>query len=275
MFRGLVRSPLFFVTTLLTLGIGIGANAALFSVVYGVLLKPLPFDEPERLVGVWHTAPGMNESQVSRGPAFHLTYRDENRVFENIGMWDSRSVTITGVGEPERIPILMVTDGILPTLRVGPLVGRLFSREHDSPRSPERAILTCAYWQRKFGGDRAIVGRPLIVDGRPREVIGVLADGFDFLGSKAAMLLPMRLDPAEVFVGNFAHRGVARLKPGVTVAQANADIARMIPLVLARFPLPPGFTRDMVDKVRLGPNVHPLAIDVIGNARFSPARCLV
>jgi len=265
MSRGLLRSPLFTVTALLTLGIGIGANAALFSVVYGVLLKPLPFDEPDRLVGVWHTAPGMNESQVSQGPAFHLTYRDENRVFENIGMWNSRSVTLTGVGEPERIPVLTVTDGILPTLRVRPLVGRLFSREDDSPRSPERAILTYAYWQRKFGGDRAIVGRQLIVEGRPREVIGVLADGFDFLGSKAAILLPMRLDPAEVFVGNFAHRGVARLKPGVTVAQANADIARMIPLVLERFPLPPGFTRDMVDKVRLGPNVHPLAIDVIGD----------
>jgi putative ABC transport system permease protein len=265
MSRGLIRSPLFFVTTLLTLGIGIGANAALFSVVYGVLLKPLPFDEPDRLVGVWHTAPGMNQSQVSQGPAFHLTYRDENRAFENIGMWNSGSVTLTGAGEPERIPVLRVTDGVLPALRVRPLVGRLFNREDDSPRSPERAILTYAYWQRKFGADRAIVGRRLMVDGRPREVIGILSDGFDFAGSRAAMLLPMRLDPAEVFVGNFAHRGVARLKPGITVAQANADIARMIPLVLERFPLPPGFTRNMVDEVRLGPNVHPLAIDVIGD----------
>jgi predicted permease len=265
MSRGLLRSPLFTATALLTLGIGIGANVALFSVVYGVLLKPLPFDEPDRLVGVWHTAPGMNDPQVPQGPAFHLTYRDENRAFENIGMWNSRSVTLTGVGEPERIPVLTVTDGILPTLKVRPFVGRLFSREDDSPRSPESAILTYAYWQRKFGGDRAIVGRQLIVDGKPREVIGVLPDGFDFLGAGPAMLLPMRLNPAEVFVGNFAHRGVARLKPGVTVAQANADIARMIPLVLERFPLPPGFTRDMVDKVRLGPNVHPLAIDVIGD----------
>jgi len=265
MSRGLLRSPLFTVTALLTLGIGIGANAALFSVVYGVLLKPLPFDEPDRLVGVWHTAPGMNQSQVSQGPAFHLTYRDENRAFENIGMWNSGSVTLTGAGEPERIPVLRVTDGVLPALRVRPLVGRLFNREDDSPRSPERAILTYAYWQRKFGGDRAIVGRLLVVDGRPREVIGILPDGFDFFGSRAAMLLPMRLDPAEVFVGNFAHRGVARLKPGVTAAQANADIARMIPLVLERFPLPPGFTRDMVDRVRLGPNAHPLAIDVIGD----------
>ena len=265
MSRGLVRSPLFFVTTLLTLGIGIGANVALFSVVYGVLLKPLPFDEPDRLVGVWHTAPGMNQSQVSQGPAFHLTYRDENRVFENIGMWNSGSVTLTGAGEPERIPVLRVTDGVLPALRVRPLVGRLFNREDDSPRSPERAILTYAYWQRKFGGDRAIVGRRLIVDGTAREVIGILPDGFDFFGSRAAILLPMRLDPAEVFVGNFAHRGVARLKPGITVAQANADIARMIPLVMERFPLPPGFTRNMVDEVRLGPNVHALAIDVIGD----------
>jgi len=263
--RRLRRSPLFTAVALITLAVGIGANTALFSVVFTVLLKPLPFDEPERLVGVWHTAPGMNIPRLEMGPAFYLTYRDGNRVFERFGLWANRSVSITGVGDPERVPVLMVTDGTLPTLRVAPFLGRTFTREDDSPGTPERVILTYAYWQRKFGGDRAIVGRTLTVDDKPREVIGILPEGFDFLGSNAAMLLPLRFNPAEVFVGNFAYRGIARLKPGVTIEAANRDIARLIPLVTERFPLPPGFTVDVLRQVRLGPNVHPLEADVIGD----------
>jgi putative ABC transport system permease protein len=263
--RRLRRSPLFTAVALLTLAVGIGANSALFSVVYTVLLKPLPFEEPGRLVGIWHTAPGMNLPQVEMGPAFYLTYRDGNRVFERLGLWADRAVSLTGIGDPERVPVMMVTDGTLPTLRVKPFLGRTFTKEDDSPGSPERVILTYAYWQRKFGGDRAILGRNLKVDDKPREVIGVLPEGFDFLGSDAAMFLPLRFNPAEVFVGNFAYQGIARLKPGVTLDAANRDIARLIPLVSERFPLPPGFTVDMLRQIKLGPNVHPLEADVIGD----------
>jgi putative ABC transport system permease protein len=263
--RRVRRSPLFTVVALVTLAVGIGANAALFSVVYAVLLKPLPFDEPARLVGIWHTAPGINIPRLEMGPAFYLTYRDGSRVFERLGLWANRAVSLTGVGDPERVPVMMVTDGTLPTLGVAPFLGRTFTREDDSPQTPERVILTYAYWQRKFGSDRAILGRHLVVDGKPREVIGVLPEGFDFLGSDAAMLLPLRFNPAEVFVGNFAYQGVARLKPGVTLEAANRDVARLIPLVTERFPLPPGFSVDTLRQIRLGPDVHPLAADVIGD----------
>ena len=263
--RRLLRTPLFTLVALLTLGIGIGANTALFSVVYGVLLKPLPFDEPDRLVGVWHKAPGMNVDLMQQGPAFYLTYRDENRTFEHIGLWADRAASVTGAGDPERVQTLMVTDGTLQAVRVQPTIGRVFNREDDTPGSPERVILTYAYWQRKFGGDRSVIGRSLTLDGRPREVIGVLPKSFKLLRSNPAILVPLRFDRAQVFIGNFAYQGVARLKPGVTIEQANADIARMIPLVVERFPLPNGFTRKMVDEVKLGPSVRPLSFDAIGD----------
>ncbi len=263
--RRLLRTPLFTAVAVLTLGIGIGANAALFSVVYGVLLKPLPYDDPERLVGVWHRAPGMNADLMPQGPAFYMTYRDENRTFEHFGLWDDRAASVTGAGDPERVRTLMVTDGTLQALGARAEVGRLFDRVDDSPGTPERIILTYPYWQRKFGGDRRVVGQSLTVDGRPREVIGVLPRSFRFLRSDPAILLPLQFNRATLFVGNFAYQGLARLKPGATLAQANDDIARMIPLVIERFPLPPGFTRKMVDEVRLGPNVRPLMIDVVGD----------
>ncbi|HSK10106.1 MAG TPA: ABC transporter permease, partial [Vicinamibacterales bacterium] len=183
---------------------------------------------------------------------------------EHLGLSATRGVSLTGVGDPERVPVVMVTDGTLPALGIRPFLGRTFTREDDSPGSAERVLLTYAYWQRKFGGDRAILGRSLRVDDKPREVIGVLPKGFDFLGSDAAMLLPLRFNPAEVFVGNFAYEGIARLKPGVTIEAANRDIARLIPLVSERFPLPPGFSPDLLRDIKLGPNVHPLEADVIG-----------
>jgi hypothetical protein len=114
--------------------LGIGANTAIFSVVNGVLLKPLPFSEPERLVGVWHTAPGLGEPLANQSPATYFMYREEGRVFEDIGLWDNTSVSITGIGEPERVQALLVTDGTLGVLRVEPFVGRRFSKEDDSPK---------------------------------------------------------------------------------------------------------------------------------------------
>ena len=263
--RRLIRTPLFTVVAVLTLGVGIGANAALFSVVHGVLLKPLPYDEPNRLVGVWHKAPGMNADLMPQGPAFYLTYKDENRTFEHFGLWDERAVSVTGVGDPERVQAIAVTDGTLQALGARAEAGRVFDRVDDSPGTPERIILSHGYWQRKFNGDRGVVGRSLTVEGRPREVIGVLPRAFRFLRSNPEILYPLQFNRAEVYVGNFAYRGVARLKPGVTIEQANADVARMIPLVIERFPLPPGFTLKMVDEVKLGPNVRPLALDVVGD----------
>jgi putative ABC transport system permease protein len=265
--HSLLRAPLFTTIAVITLAVGIGANTAIFSVVYAVLLKPLPFDEPERLVGVWHTAPGLNIPLLNQGPATYLTYREENHVFEQIGLWDGGAVSVTGRGEPEKVDVLMVSDSTLPALRVQPLLGRRFTPDDDSPRTPERVMLTYGYWQKKFGGSRDVVGQTLTVEGKPNEIIGVLPADFRFLNQKPALLLPFRFNRAELFVGNFSYQAVARLRRGVTIAQANADIARMLPMTMDRFPLPPGFTRKMFEETRMGPLVRPFADDLVGDVR--------
>jgi predicted permease len=264
-FRRLGRAPLFTSVAVLTLAVGIGANAAIFAVVQGVLLKPLPFAEPDSLVGLWHSAPGLGVPVVNQSPATYFTYRDEGRTFEELGLWDNGSLTVTGIGEPERVDALFVTDGTLAALRIQPLLGRRFTAEDDSPKTPERAMLAHAYWERKFGSDPAVLGRQITIDGRPREIVGVLPAGFKFLTHTPQVVLPFRFNRAEVFVGNFSYQGIARLKPNVTLDMANADVARMLPLVVERFPLPPGFTRQMFEEVKFGPNVRPLSQDVIGD----------
>jgi predicted permease len=256
---------MFTLIAIFTLALGIGANTAIFSVVRGVLLKPLPFDDADRLVGVWHTAPGIGIPELNMAPSTYLIYREEGRVFEEVGLWNGGAVSVTGSGEPERVQVLIVTDGTLRLLRVNPVLGRHFTADDDSPRTPERVLLSHAYWERKFGSDRGVVGKSVVVDGKPREIIGVLPPGFRFLDRNPQLVLPFRFNRSELHAANFSYRGVARLKPGTTMEQANADVARLIPLIPDRFPMPPGFTRKMFDDVRLGPNVRPLSVDVIGN----------
>ncbi len=256
---------MFTLIAVFTLALGIGANTAIFSVVRGVLLKPLPFDNPDRLVGVWHTAPGLNIPLLNMAPSTYLIYREEGRVFEDVGLWNNNSVTVTGAGDPERVQALMVTDGTLSLLHVYPVIGRGFTAEDDSPKTPERVLVSHAYWQRKFGSDPAIVGKTVVVDGKPREIIGVLPQGFQFLDRSPQLVLPFRFNRPDLHAANFSYRGVARLKPGVTIEQANADVARLIPFIPDRFPMPPGFTRKMFEDVRMGPNVRPFSVDAIGD----------
>jgi putative ABC transport system permease protein len=264
-FRRLLRAPLFTSMAVATLALGIGANTAIFSVIRGVLLKPLPFSEPDRLIGVWHTAPGIGIPILNQSPTLYLTYRDANHTFEDTGIWDNTAVAVTGTGEPERVPALEVTDGILPILRIQPALGRRFTKEDDSPKSPDRVMLAHAFWVRKFGSDPNAIGKLLTLDGKAYEIIGVLPPTFRFSNADPQLLLPMRLNPAELHVGQFSYQGLARLKPGVTIAQVNADIDRMIPMVMQRFPMPPGFTPQMFNDAKIAAHVHPLADDVIGD----------
>ncbi len=263
--RRLARAPLFTAVTILTLAVGIGATAAVFTVVHGVLLQPLPFPEPERLVGVWHTAPGLGFDRLNQSPALYFTYREESDAFTDTGMWDNGTASVTGRGEPEEVPAIWVTDGTLPVLGVTPLHGRLFSAEDDSPGTAETVILAHRYWRERFGGDPAAIGQTLRVDGAPHEVIGVMPPDLQFLDYEPDLYLPFRFDREEVFFGNFSYQGVARLAPGMTVERANAEVARMIPIALDRFPLPAGFTREMADQAGLGANLRPLEEDVVGD----------
>ncbi|MGH7507506.1 MAG: ABC transporter permease, partial [Longimicrobiales bacterium] len=261
--RRLLRAPSFTAVSIGTLALGIGATIAIFAVVDGVLLEPLPYPQADRLIGVWHTAPGLDFEEVNQGPGTHMTYAAENRVFEQIGLWDDSRATVTGIGEPEEIASMRVTYGTLPMLGARLVRGRLFTADDDAPGAPLTTIVGWGYWQRRLAGDPAVVGRTITVDGRPREIIGVLPREFRLLDHEPDVYLPFQLDPAEAFVGGFSYQSIARLRPGVTIEQANADIARMIPIAVERYPGP--LTLQMLREARFGPNVRPLARDVIGD----------
>jgi predicted permease len=264
--RRLSRAPLFTAITLVTLAIGVGANTVIFSVVEGVLLKPLPYPHPEQLIGVWHTAPGINIKDLNMAPSIYFIDREQNTTLQDIGVYDGDSLNVTGAGEPEHVRGLDVTDGTLPILGVAPALGRLFTRKDDSPGSPETVLLSYGYWQKKFGSDRSVIGRSITVDGKPREIIGVLPRGFHFLDQEdAALILPFQWDRSKIKLGNFSQRALARLKPGVTMAQASADMGRLLPVVLRSFPTPEGFSVSLFEKARITPNLRPLKQDVVGN----------
>jgi putative ABC transport system permease protein len=262
--RGLLRAPSFTAITVGTLGLGIGSLAAIFTVVNGVLLKPLPFDDQEALVSVAHTAPGAALDDVGLSTAMALTYRDEQRSFEDIGFWTGEQVSVTGRGNPERVTAMRVTAAILPILRIQPAVGRRFTREDDTAGAPHTIMLGHAYWQSRFAADPSVRGSTLRVDGIPREIIGVLPPGFRLSSQQeVSIYLPLQLDRGNL---NFAwaYQSVARLRPGATHQQAQADVGRMLRIVPERIP-EGALNLETIERTRLGPNLRPLKNDVVGN----------
>jgi predicted permease len=265
--RRLARMPVFTTVAVLTLGIGIGANAAVFSVLEGVLLKPLPYPRADELIVLDHSAPGVNLPKVGAAPFQYFTYREEGRAFQDVGLFNMGTVSVTGTGDPEEVRTLFLTDGVLPMLGAQPMLGRVFSRADDSPGTPETVVLTAGYWRSKFGADRSAVGRTLMVDSRPREIIGVLPDSFHFLDRTVSLVVPYRFDRSKVFLGQFSYAAIARLKPGTTLEQARADGARLAPISLTRFPPFPGGSVKMFEEARITPNFRTLKDDLVGDVR--------
>ena len=264
--RRLRRTPMFTAVTLITLAAGVGANTVVFSVLEGILLKPLPYPHSEELIGLSHAAPGINIKELPGAPSNYFIYREQSRSFQDIGMMTQDSASVTGVGEPEQVRTMRVTDGIVPILGMAPTLGRGFTRQDDSPNSPLTVMLMYGYWQRKFGGDRGIVGQTLKVDGKPRQVIGVMPKDFHFLDQQdPALLIPFQFDRGKIFLGNFSYFTIARLKPGVTIEKASADVVRMLPIVSQTFAPPPGFSLKMFEDAHLGPNITPLKSRVVGD----------
>src|SRR5690348_15847310 len=149
-FRRLFRAPLFTTITLITLAVGIGANAVVFGVVDGVLLKPLSYPHPEQLVGLWHSAPGIGfNGDLNMAPFLYFIEREQGSTFQDVGLYNGDSLSVTGIGQPEHVSGLDVTDGTLPMLGVKPVLGRLFTRQDDSPNAPKTIILSYGYWQHK------------------------------------------------------------------------------------------------------------------------------
>ena len=263
--RSLARMPGFTAVAVSTLAIGIGANTAVFGVVQGVLLKPLPYPQSDDLVVLDHAAPGIKIASAGAAPFLYFTYREDGRMFQDLGLWNTGTVSVTGLAEPEEVRTLFATDAILPMLGAQPMLGRVFTRADDTPGTPETVVLTAGYWRSRFGGDPAAVGRTLMVDSKPREIVGVLPDTFRFLDRNISLVLPYRFDRNKVFLGQFSYRAIARLKPGATIAQANADLARLVPVSLTRFPPFPGGSVKMFEEARITPNVRSLKDDLVGD----------
>jgi putative ABC transport system permease protein len=233
--RALRRSPGFSLVVAGTLAVAIGANTAIFGVVQGVIVRPLPYDEPDRLVAVWSRWNVFPKTWVS--DAEYRIYANGNRTLSSLGAWAGTSVTFTDPSAPERVRAALVDPSLLPTLGVVPAVGRPFTREEH--RDSGNAILIGhGLWERRFAADRAVVGREVEVDGTLRRVAGVLPQGFqlptDFgSGGRTEVLLPgfVDLDPAIPVPSNGGSHSLyvaARLHPGVAVEEARADLERLV-----------------------------------------------
>jgi predicted permease len=263
--RALRKAPGFTVVAVLTLALGIAANSAIFSVINGILLKPLPYPHPEELIDLHLTAPGVNFPDADPAPFLYFTYREQGRTFQSVGLYRWNRQSVTGLTEPEEAQCLNVTAEVLPILGVQPALGRWFSENDAAPGNPQTAVLTYAWWQARFAGDRSVIGRHIMVNGIPRNVIGVMPASFRFLDRDAAFLLPLQFDRTKEFLGGFDYPGIARLKPGVTIEQASADVARMIPIALHSFPPQPGLTVKEFEDVRLAPKSRYLSQMLIGD----------
>ena len=276
--RGLRKNLSFTTIAVLTLALGIGANTAVFSVVNSVLLKPLAFPRAEELVDVAQVAPGAGGIVSSRGglalsPSMYFTYAEQNRSFQGMGAWTSSYVTVSGLTEPEQVFANSITDGLLQALAVEPEIGRWLVSADQLSGSSESVLLTYSYWQRRFGGDRSVIGRKIFVDARPREIVGVMPAGFRIADTATDLVLPLRLDRSHAILAGFYLNAIGRLRPGVSVEQANADIARLLPIWMRSWPSIEGSNRGdvLAEKVyrawRIGPNIRPLRESVTGNVR--------
>jgi len=236
--RTLRKNPLFTLTAVAALALGIGANTAIFSVVRGVLLSSLPYSEPERLVKVWgqFTRDGLPQLAFSDPEFFEL--RDANQSFESIAAYYSGSGANMGSEEstPQRVTRAYSTAGLFPLLGVKPIAGRIYSSDEDQPGHTQVAVISYGLWQSVYSGDRNIVGKSMRLNSRPYTILGVLPEGFYF-GGEAEVWTPLGLDRTNPGLrGNHSWSVIARLKPGKTLAQTQPDLRRFADQLSAKFP---------------------------------------
>jgi predicted permease len=258
----ILTKPAFSVAALLSLGLGIGANTAIFSVLNAVLIRPLPYRQSEALVAVYNRfviqGQVFEDAELSAG--MYAACKENARTFESFGIWTRGAASVTGMGDPEQLVTVTATQGVLPALSVPAYLGRWFSIEDDSPGSPETVILSYGYWQRRFGGDQNVLGRTILMDFVPHQVIGVMPRDFRFVNLSPDILLPQRFPKSGLRPDEFSYAGIARLKPGVTIPLANQDLAH----VWKVWGETDG-TGKMLEMLKVTPNLRPLKKEVVGD----------
>ena len=269
-FRRLRRSPGFATTVLMTLAIGIGANTAVFSVINSVLLHPLPYPESDQLVSLWLNAPGAAglanfQKGLPLSASMYFTFSESNRTFQSLGAWTSQKANVTGLAQPEQVSVVLVTDGVLEALAVPPLAGRELTAADQAPNGAKNVVLSYGYWQRRFGGERSVIGRTMVIDSQARTIVGVMPRGFRIVDHDFDVLAPFAFERNKQPLAGFDLQGIGRLKPGVTIPQANADIARLIPVWMDSFSNGPDSDSHWYVKWRITPDFHSLKQEVIGS----------
>ncbi len=269
-FRMLRRNLTFTSAVLLTLAVGIGANTAIFSVVNSVLLKPLNYPNSDRLVALRQLAPGAaGLATVSDGlklsASMYVTYAEQNRTFQSLGVWTQGTANVTGLAEPEQVRIIGVSDGLLQALDISPLKGRWLTQADQLPSAPKALILSYAYWQRRFGGDPAAIGRTIRVDSESGQIVGIMPPSFRVEDADFDVMAPLAFDRAKLILAGFGYNGIGRLKPGVSIAQANEDLTRMLQIWMDTWTNGPGSDPHFYDAWRITPSILPLKQEVIGD----------
>ena len=267
--RGLLKRPGFTVIALITLALGIGANTAIFSVVNAVLLRPLPYQKPEELVIVWEDATFVGFPHNTPAPANYVDWKNQNQSFVDMAASHEDSFNLTGDGEPERVSAYTVNANFFPLLGVQPLLGRNFSTEEDRPGANKVVMLSYSLWQSRYGGDRNVLNREILLNSEKHTVVGVMPPSFQFFAKDVRLWVPIAFDQEDL-----ANRGghyltvVARLKPGVSVPQAQADMNAIMRRIAADHP-------EETGEGRVGAVVLPVRDEFVGDARGSLIMLLV
>lgn len=277
--RALRHNPVFTVVALLTIAIGIGANTAVFSVVNSVLLRPLNYPHSEQLVALRQLAPGAAglasfADGLLLSPSMYYTYAEHNRSFQSMGVWTTGTANITGLGEPEQIRVALVSDGVLQALGTPPVLGRWLNAQDQVPQGSQTigfsgisttVMLTYGYWQRRFGGDRSVIGQRITVDSQPRVIVGVMPQGFRVVNAEVDLLAPLAFERDKLILAGFGFQGLARLKRGVMITQANADLARLLPVWMDSWRNCPSCNGRFYEQWKITPAMRPLKQEVVGN----------
>ncbi len=265
--RTLRRAPGFTVVAVLTLALGIGANTAIFSVVNGVLIQPLPFPNADRVVAVSHTAPGWGyDRRVGISPGIFFQYEEQNDVFESMALYSPLQVNLTGDGDPERIDAVTVSRTIFSILGIAPVLGRMFTESEIIPNGPKVVLISHELWTNRFGADDALVGRTIQVNGVSQEVIGILPPDPGFPTNGADMWFPFLEDRIGFTAGAFGYEGVARLKPGVTADRAERELIPLVARLRETYASIPQFV-TFLEQGNLAAVVEPMKDQIVGDLR--------
>jgi putative ABC transport system permease protein len=237
--RGLLKRPGFTAVVVITLALGIGANTTIFSVVNAVLLRPLPFKDSDRLVRIWESNPSRNWPEFSASVPNYKDWVQQQTVCEHLAAQENSTFNATGNGEPERIPAAAVSANLFPMLGATALLGRTFLPEEEQPGSNRVVVLSNGLWQRRFGGDRNLVGQAIRLNGEVYTVVGVMPSDFEFVGNRE-IWTPLVLDPASqpwrADRTNHTLSIYGRLKPGVSLAQASAEMSAIAARLEQQYP---------------------------------------